>query len=299
MTLLFDETAVFYRPEGVVRVSGPDRLAYLHLMLSQHLEGADVGTVADFLYLDPKGNARAAGRAIVHPEHVFLATPAEVVSELTTALEQFKFLMQVEAVDCSGQWTLASVRGPEQPTGAPAEAMRGAAQGEGLLIRDRAGGVDVFGPRDWVQMRVAGLPEASPQEWEAYRISSGVPGWGTEITPGRRAQELGLLPTHVHLKKGCYPGQESIAKIYNLGRARRALAVIEAPGPISVGDPVTAGEKLGEVTSAAQVGPVWVALALLPLERDGEIVGGGALHIRGVPALLRHRIGEGLPQPGA
>ena len=301
MTKLADEIAVFPRPEGVIRVTGPDRLSYLHVMLSQHLEVAEDGTAADFLFLDPKGNALAAGRAVVQADHVILVTPVQVTADLVTALEKFKFLMQVEAVDCTGELVVSSVRGPGHVDlpGAPVERMRAAPLGEGLLVRDRDGGVDVVGPPDWVNTQVAGLPRATPQEWESYRISAGVPGWETEIRPGRRAQELGLLPTHVHLRKGCYPGQESIAKIYNLGRPRRALAVIEASSPIAAGDPVQAGAKTGEVTSAAPAGPAWVALALLPLDRGGEILAGDDLDVAGTPARIRHRVAEGLPQPGA
>lgn len=303
MTYLIDETATCRRPDGVVRVSGPDRLGYLHVMLSQHLEAARPGTVADFLHLDPKGNALAAGRAVVHIDHVFLVTPAPVAADLAATLERFKFLMQVEAVDWSGDWAFASVRGPgavEVP-GAPTEPMAAALCGEGLVIRDGDGGVDLLGPRGWVDEQIAGLglPEASVGDWEAYRISAGLPGWGTEIVPGRRAQELGLLPTHVHLRKGCYPGQESIAKIYNLGRPRRVLAVIEAAGRIAPGDPVDAGGKAGEVTSAAQLSPGWVGLALLPVDREGRILGGGDLTVGGVRARVRQRVAEGLPQPGA
>lgn len=303
MTYLIDETAIFRRPDGMVRVSGQDRLGYLHVMLSQHLEAARPGTVADFLYLDPKGNALAAGRAVVHAEHVFLVTPVQVATDLATALETFKFLMQIEAVDCSGEWAVARVRGPGQVNvpGAPAKPMTAAPRTEGLVIRDRDGGVDLLGPRGWVDEQVADLrlPEASLGDWEAYRIRAGLPGWGTEIVPGRRAQELGLLPTHVHLRKGCYPGQESIAKIYNLGRPRRALAVIEATGQIAPGDRVDAGGKAGEVTSAAQLGPGWVGLALLPVDREGQVVSGSDLRIGGGTARVRQRVAEGLPQPGA
>jgi folate-binding protein YgfZ len=274
MAYLLDQTAVRRRSEdGVVRVSGPDRLGYLHVMLSQHLEAAQPGTVADFCYLDPKGNVLAVGRAVVHAEHVFLVTPVQVAADLAAALEKFKFLMQIEAVDCSGDWAFASVRGPGpvDVPGAPAQLMAAAPLGEGLVIRDRHGGVDLLGPRAWVDERAAslGLPEACGDDWEAYRISAGLPGWGTEIIPGRRAQELGLLPTHVHLRKGCYPGQESIAKIYNLGRPRRTLAVIQAAGPIAPGDPVEAGGKTGEVTSAAQLGVGWARVAASgPQRRD-------------------------------
>jgi folate-binding protein YgfZ len=303
MTYLIDETAVYRRPDGVVRVSGPDRLSYLHVMLSQHLEAARSGTVTDFLYLDAKGNALAVGRAVVHAEHVFLVTPIQVATDLAAALEKFKFLMQTEAVDCSEDWALASIRGSGQVDvpGVRPDAMTAAPRTEGLVIRDRDGGVDLLGPRNWIDEQVAelGLPEATAGDWEVYRIRAGLPSWGTEIVPGRRAQELGLLPTHVHLRKGCYPGQESIAKIYNLGRPRRALAVIEAAGQIAPGAAVEAGGKTGEVTSAAPLGSVWVGLALLPVDRQGHIVGGGDLRIGGISARVRKRVAEGLPQPGA
>jgi len=303
MAYLIDEAAVYRRPDGVVRVSGPDRLGYLHVMLSQHMEAAQPGTAADFLYLDHKGNALAMGRAVVDAEHVLLATPSQVAADLTSALEKFKFLMRVEAVDWSSEWAVASVRGPGLVgmPGAPGERMAAAPLGEGLVIRDRDGGIDLLGPRGWVGEQIAGLglPEASGDDWEAYRVSAGLPGWGAEVAPGRRAQELGLLPTHVHLRKGCYPGQESIAKIYNLGRPRRALAVIEAAGQIAPGDRVDAGSKAGEVTSAARLGPAWIGLALLPMDREGQIAGGDDLRIGGAPARVRRRVAEGLPQPGA
>jgi tRNA-modifying protein YgfZ len=303
MTYLIDETATYRRPDGVVRVGGPDRLGYLHVMLSQHVEAAQPGTVADFCYFDPKGNALAMGRAVVDVHQVVLVTPVSVAADLTVALEKFKFLMRVETVDCSGDWAFASVRGPGEVAiaGAPTERMTAAPCSEGLVIRDRNGGVDLLGPRSWVDEQITGLelPEASADDWETYRISAGLPGWGTEIVPGRRAQELGLLPTHVHLRKGCYPGQESIAKIYNLGRPRRVLAVIEAAGQIASGDRVDAGGKAGEVTSAAQLGSGWVGLALLPVDREGRICGGGDLKVGDVPARVRQRVAEGLPQPGA
>ena len=206
MTPLLDQTAAYRRPDGVVGVRGPDRLAYLHLMLSQSVEGLS-HHAADFLYLDPKGNALAAGRAVVNGEQVVLVTPAPVAADLAAALEKFKFLMQVDAADWTSRWAVASVRGPGRVdlAGAPAEPMRVTAVGEGLLVRDRDGGVDVVGPRDWVAERIAGLPNATPDEWEAYRIAAGLPRWGAEIVPGRRPQELGLLPTRVHLRKRCYP----------------------------------------------------------------------------------------------
>jgi tRNA-modifying protein YgfZ len=287
MTLLLDETAVARRPAGVVRVTGTDRLSYLHTMLSQHLEAARPGDVADFAYLDPKGNPLAAGRAVVTDDAVLLVTPSpQVAADLAAALEKFKFLTQVEAADISDGWALASIRGPEdQPTGT----MTAAREGDGWVVRDRRGGSDLLGPDPWVRERVAqlDLPEASDDDWESWRITHGVPAWGPEIAPGRRLQELGLLPTHVHLDKGCYPGQESIAKIYNLGAPRRALALVEAADELSVG---------GLVTSAVPVDGRWLALALLPLA-DGDLP--ATVDLDGVQARVVRRVGEELTPPGA
>jgi folate-binding protein YgfZ len=297
MALLLDEPAVVRRPAGVVRVSGPDRLSYLHTLLSQQLEDAAPGMVADFLYLDAKGNAQALGRALVLEDEVLLLTDAAVAPGFADALERFKFMLDVRSEDVSGEWALASVRGGDVPEveGAPSDAMTLAADGDGLLVRDRSGGVDLLGPPRWVDERVAALatPEAPDAAWEAWRIAHGEPAWGREVTPGHRPQELGLLPTHVHLRKGCYPGQESIAKTWNLGRPRRALAVVELDA--EPGETLTVGGKDAKVTSSAPVDGRWVALALLPVDRDGGLPDA----IEAPPGRVLRRVGEGLAIPGA
>ena len=303
MAFLLDTDAAAMRAEGVVRVEGPDRLAYLHNLLSQDLESAAPGDVRDFLYLDAKGNALASGRAIVRATDVLLVVPREVAGSLTDALQRFTFLLQAGTEDLTPTWAVASVRGPGAVavSGAPADQMRAADVGRGTLVRDRSGGVDVVGPAPWVEQQLVavGLPRASSQDWEAWRISAGEPGWGSEITGGRRAQELGLLPTHVHLRKGCYPGQESIAKIYNLGRPRRILAVVELAGEVGSGDPVTVAGKTGEITSAVPAGAAWVALALLPADSDGRVLGDGSVMVGTVPGRVRRRVGDGMAIPGA
>lgn len=297
MALLRDEPAVHLRDDGLVRVTGRERLAYLHLQLSQHLAQAQPGTAADFLYLDAKGGPLAAGRAVVHAEAVLLVVPRAVAAPFTEALERFKFMMAVVAEDVSDDWVVASIRGPGEVSapGARSAPMTAAPHGPGLVVRDRSGGVDLLGPRAWVEEKAAdlGLPLASSQEWEAWRIAAGVPAWGPEIAPGRRPQELGLLPTHVHLAKGCYPGQEVIAKMSNLGTPRRALAVVAGAAPLTAGAAIEGGPRPGEVTSAAG----GLALALVPLDRDGEVPP-AAWTAAGVPLEVRTLVGAGLPQPG-
>lgn len=302
MTLLTDQTAVYHRPDGVVRVAGPDRLPYLHSLLSQDLESATAGTVKDFLYLDAKGNHLAAGTAVVHAEAVYLVVPPDVAADLAERLDRFRFMMQVEVSDISAEWSVASQRGPGQvdAPGARSQPLTAAPHGPGLVIRDRDGGVDLMGPKDWVGERSdeLGLPTATPEDWQRWRIMAGRPGWDSEITAGRRTQELGLLPTHVHLRKGCYPGQESIAKIYNLGRPRRALAVIRSDGALTPGTPLGDGRRPGEVTSASPLPDGGsVGLALVPLA-DGAlpetVVDGDGNRVQVLEA-----VGARLPQPGA
>lgn len=303
MTLPLDTTtATAPRQVGVIRVTGADRLTYLHSLLSQDLERARPGTVADFLYLDAKGTALAEGRAVLRAGDVLLVTPQEVTASLADALGRFTFLLDASAEDLSPDWRMTSVRGPDTDDlpGARSQPMTAAPHGDGMVIRDRSGGVDYLGPSAWVAERIdaLALPEASAHDWERWRIHAAQPSWGREIAAGRRAQELGLLPTHVHLRKGCYPGQESIAKTYNLGRPRRALWVAEFDAAVAEDTPVQVGGKSGVITSAAPDGPQMIALALLPLDREGKLPG-LELDADGVAGHALRRVGDDLPQPGA
>ncbi|CAN5910613.1 folate-binding protein YgfZ [soil metagenome] len=302
MSLLDTTTATVARQIGVISVTGADRLTYLHSLLSQDLEHARPGTVADFLYLDAKGTAVAEGRVVVRAGDVLLVTPQAVTASLADALGRFTFLLEAAAEDLSADWRMTSVRGPDTDDlpGARSQPMTAAPHGDGIVVRDRSGGVDYLGPAAWVTERIGelGLPEAPLHDWERWRIRAAQPAWGREIAAGRRTQELGLLPTHVHLRKGCYPGQESIAKTYNLGRPRRALWVAEFDAAVAENTPVQVGGKAGVITSAAPDGAQMVALALLPLTRDGELPAGD-LDAEGVTGHVLHRVGEGLPQPGA
>ena len=301
MTLLIDESAVVGRQLGTVAVTGADRLTYLHSLLSQQVEGASPGTVADFLYLDAKGNAQAEGRMVVRAGEVLLLVDPAMAPGLAERLASLTFLLDAKAEDASARWALASVRGPDPvpAPGARPQPMTAAPHRDGMVVRDRSRGVDLLGAPDWVADRVAGLgvPVADEAAYEIWRVNEGLPAWGHEIVPGRRPQELGLLPTHVHLRKGCYPGQETVAKVYNLGRPRKALARVTSSVPLVAGQTLQVGSKRGEVTSAADLGAAWVGLALLPLDADGALPDEVVTDAGGIRVL--GRVGAGLPQPGA
>lgn len=315
MTLMVTKPAWVRRDAGVIRVAGGDRQYYLHQMLSQHVEAARPGDVADFLFLDAKGVAQTAGRAVAHAEAALLLVPPETVAAAVETLASRTFLLDAKIADASEEFALASVRGPEwiEQTGAPDQPMHAVPHpgdggdpwplnGGGMVIRDRSGGIDLLGAPAWVDARLdgLGLPEASAEDWERWRVRHAEPDWDHEIATGRRPQELGVLPTHVHLQKGCYPGQESIAKMYNLGKPRRGLFLLHLDGAVSPGEEVTVDGKTGEITSAVAEGDGSVALALLPLDRTtGEVLGDGSVTVGDVPGRVAHRVGAGLPQPGA
>jgi folate-binding protein YgfZ len=90
---------------------------------------------------------------------------------------------------------------------------------------------------------------------ERWRIAVGRPAWGREVTAPHLPEELGLLPSHVHLAKGCYPGQEAVARMWMLGRPRRRLARVRITGPHAVdatpGWTVGEGRDMVEVTSVS------------------------------------------------
>jgi folate-binding protein YgfZ len=115
-----------------------------------------------------------------------------------------------------------------------------------------------------------------------------VPRAPEEIATGRLPEELGLLPTHVHLDKGCYPGQEAVARMWMLGRPRRHLAVVALPAGT---EPGPVGDSGVEVTRTATVDGSTVGLALV-----GRGTAAGDRPDDGIEVL--QLVGEGRPVPG-
>jgi tRNA-modifying protein YgfZ len=140
-----------------------------------------------------------------------------------------------------------------------------------LLLVSRPGGMDICGPVGAVQEAVqalleGGADQGNEADLEDWRVAHGEPTWGREVRPPHLPEELGLLPTHVHLAKGCYPGQEAVARMWMLGRPRRRLAVVAVEGAVTAGWRAGAGRELVELTSVAADGTR--ALAFVPAGAD-------------------------------
>lgn len=262
----------FVAPTAMQRVdvTGGDRVRYLEDVTAQHLLDVPVTHVRGALVLDAHGAPNAMFDVVVLGDRLALLLPDEGVRQtVMDVLAQRTFLLDAH-FEARGD-ELVSVRG-EQASDVVGRAGLTVVPGRcrvagDLLLVSRPGGIDICGPHTAVQQAVQALLEAGARqgdqaELEAWRVAHGEPAWGREVAPPHLPEELGLLPTHVHLAKGCYPGQEAVARMWMLGRPRRRLAVVAVDGAVSDGWRAGTGRELVEVTSVAPDGTR--ALAFVP-----------------------------------
>jgi len=264
------------RPDlAVLRLGGGDELPYLHAVTSQHTAELREGDAAEALLLSPKGKIDFAFRLAVLPDGVLLDSEAEAAAALAARLARFVFRFDV-AVGPPGPGAL-SVLGPEGAAavaaaglpGPPAEPGQAAVAHPGLAVHRTPVGIDLVGPAAAAALdalTAAGVVHGPAELWELVRIERGLPRWGRELTDDVIAEEAGLLASHVHLDKGCYPGQETVARVHNLGQVQRRLAGLrfggtELPPPrtdLTTDD----GRRAGQVRSGVhhpELGPIALA----------------------------------------
>jgi tRNA-modifying protein YgfZ len=286
-----------------VDVTGAERDDYLETVTSQHLGDARPGEVRGALYLDAHGAPLAVFDVVVLPDVLALLTPADLADEIVEVLGGRTFL--TDATFTRSDHVAVHLRGEGAAEVAAAAGLdvdpgRVARGEDGLLVVAREGGSDLVGPKDAVAeataaLREAGASDGDLDDYEAWRVSAGQPAWGREIVAPHLPEELGLLPTHVHLDKGCYPGQEAVARMWMLGRPRRRLAVVDVEGDgVAPGWEAGSGRRKVRVTSVAPDGGR--ALAFVPGDAaEGDRLGGDE---DGPGVVVRRLVGEGLPVPG-
>jgi len=289
--------------EQLIEATGEDRLTHLDATTTQALKDARPGTASAALVLDANGNPLAMFDVLVLPDRVWIVTPGEEVTEVVmrsiagrTFLADARFaLLDHQVVRVHGGAALAE-RAWTGVAVAPGPAtVRTTPSGDVAVAADAAGTLTLAGPADEVERLVVRLTAAGAVEGDAsalagWRVATGRPAWGSEVTPPHLPEELGLLPTHVHLAKGCYPGQEAVARMWMLGRPRRRLAHVRITGPsatdVAPGWAVGAGRDLVEVTTVGpDVGPdvdpdggaATDALAFVPGRAEaGDVLGDAA-----------------------
>ncbi len=279
-----------HRP--VITVSGPDRLSWLHSLTTQHLTDLTPRVGVESLVLSPKGHIEHALHIVDDGERAWITLEPGTAPALVDWLNRMRFMLRVEVSDVSdsyavlgepigahsiGSEPLAWVDPWPGPVGdtalyGPAEhPAAGRAWRE--LIVPRADLVDAVGDR-----HLAGLWAADAERVMAWR-----PRLGLETDHRTIPHEVDWLRTAVHLHKGCYRGQETIARVHNLGRPPRRIVFAHLDGSGHVlpdpGTPLVAGERaVGRLTSVArhfEEGPVALAVVKrsLPLEQTLDAQG--------------------------
>lgn len=308
---------------GVIAVPGEDRLSWLHLLLSQHVSELPEGAGTEALILDAQG--RVLHHAVVSHvgDTVWLDTEQADLAELLAYLQKMVFWSKVEPRDATDELALLSVVGPDTaavlaaaglpvPEGDHASA---ALPGGGLVRRMPWPGpdaADVLVPRAerdawWARLTAAGGRPAGTMAFEALRVESRRPRVHLDTDARTIPHEVDWIPSAVHLTKGCYRGQETVARVANLGRPPRRLVLLhldagdeELP---ETGDPVLKdGRSVGRVGSVTQhheLGSVALALLKRSVPADAELVAG--TDERASPAAIdpdSYAAEDGAPPPG-
>ncbi len=253
-----DGAVVDLSHRGVLTVSGPDRLSWLHSLSSQHLENLAVGVGTTGLILSPQGHLEHAFYGVDDGETFWAHTEPGAAGPLVEWLDRMRFMMRVEVADRSADVGLVWRPGP-----VPADA--------DVVVRtaaDSLGGSEFFVPRDRVAVELGRGVPAGMWAYEARRIAAGVPRIGIDTDPRTIPNEVGLLGVAVHLAKGCYRGQETVARVHTLGRPPRRLVRLQLDGSVErlpgVGAAITAdGRPVGFVGSSArhfEDGPIALGL---------------------------------------
>ncbi|HQV83553.1 MAG TPA: folate-binding protein, partial [Ornithinibacter sp.] len=277
---------------GVVTVTGPDRLTWLHSMTTQHLTGLAPRTSRESLVLSPKGHIEHALHLVDDGETTWITVEPGSAPALVAWLDSMRFMLRVEVADVTADWAVLG-----EPIGAES------APGEPLAWVDPwpslVGDTAAYGPveghpgegRAWRELVVArpaleaavgDRPLAGTWAAEALRVMAWRPRLGAETDHRTIAHEVDWLRTAVHLHKGCYRGQETIARVHNLGRPPRRLVFLHLDGSGHVlpdaGAPVRFGDReVGRITTVArhhEDGPVALAVIKRSIPEDVDLLVG-------------------------
>ena len=287
-----------HRP--VITITGPDRLRWLHAICTQHVADLADGACTENLSLDGQGRVEDHWQQTELNGTSYLDTESSRGTELLAYLTKMVFWSDVQIA--SADLAVLSLIGPKLTDAdvlsalgldaLPAESTAVALPGGGFVRRmpstEGQTEVDLVVPRDqkdqWLQrLTDAGVHRAGVWTYEAHRVAAQRPRLGVDTDERTIPHEVGWIGRAVHLDKGCYRGQETVARVHNLGKPPRMLVLLHLDGsgerPAS-GDPVLADGRvvgrLGTVVDHVDFGPT--ALALLkrgipagtPLTTGGE-----------------------------
>ena len=247
---------------SVVAVSGEDRLKWLHDLTTQYLTDFGAGIWTSALILDPQGHVEYQFNLVDDGATTWLVLDPAFAENLITYLNKMRFVLRVEVRDATEDFAVMRAPGVANEIGGP------------FALVPRAELEEMKSAFDSTAMQVG--------TWalDAERVAAGRPRHGIDTDNKAIPNELGLLNNAVHMNKGCYRGQETVAKIYNLGKPPRRLVMLHLDGHAVVmppsGTPVMNGEVqvgfLGTVARHHELGPIALAIVKRNTPVDAQLM---------------------------
>ena len=246
---------------GVISVSGKDRLTWLHALTTQHIEQLPVATWVDALILDAQGHVIDQLFLVDDGEVTWMHLEKERVAPVIEYLEKMKFMLDVVVKDQSNDYAVLRAPGKADGIGGP----------YALVPRDElAQTIDAFS-KSHMQVGMWAL--------DAERVSKGRARLLFETDHKSIPNELGFLNKAVHMNKGCYRGQETVAKVFNLGQPPRRLVLLHLDGSMVAlpehGAKVMLEDKvvgyLGTVARHYELGPIALAVVKRNVPLDATL----------------------------
>ncbi|MGD9572606.1 MAG: folate-binding protein YgfZ [Thermoleophilia bacterium] len=256
---------------AVIWVEGPDAASFLHGLLTNDVAGLDDGEACAALVLDAKGHVLVELRAHRDgPDAFTLVVAADAAGALAEILERYHFSEDLEILGPEPVGVVTLVNAPAPATDEP--------RVPGAL----PGSVDLVTGDAERAIAASGAAEVPAEALEMARVAAGVPRVGVDGTATSLVQELGLEASAVSFSKGCYLGQETVARLQFRGHANRRLRGVVLEGGGAVGDAVLHdGREVGRLTSVAttpDLGPIGLAVV------RREVEDGAAVDVAGAPA---------------
>jgi len=266
---LREECGLVEWPErGLLIVSGAEAAEYLQGQLTQDVEAVEPGEWVYAALLDRKGHMQADLRVLRPGEgpELWLDLEPAGFEAARRHLQMYKIGREVEVTDASDEYVLLSLIGPRAT-----EVARGV---EAARLRT-GGGVDLIVPvadrdRVLVALTGAGAVEVSPEAAEILRIEAGQPRFGTEMGTQTMPAEAGIVEQAVSFTKGCYIGQETVARLHYKGKPNRHMRGLRFSAPAQAGEALRLGEKEVGTLGSAAVSPAFGPIGLAILRREAE-----------------------------
>jgi folate-binding protein YgfZ len=250
---------------GIISISGKDRLTWLHALTTQHLEMLTPGDWQEALILDAQGHVVEQLFLVDDGSNTWIHTEAQMREPLIEYLEKMKFMLDVQVKDQSNNYAVLRAAG----------------------AADNIGGPYALVPRAELSDTISAFNKTHTQVgiWalEALRVAQGRARLLFEVDHKSIPNELGFLNKAVHMQKGCYRGQETVAKVFNLGQPPRKLVLLHLDGSMVAmpenGAKLFHNEKevgyIGTLARHYELGPIALAVIKRNTPLDAVLIADG------------------------